>query len=413
MGFGIDAVGAWAGSKGPAPPPQQSGQADRIQPVILSAPPGLSWRALFNTRIQGFMQFTTTQKSTAAWCLIAVLVVFALRLLGPVLTPFLVAAVLAYALTPLVNTLDDLGKGRMPRVLAVVLVELVFIAMVVGLFLLIVPILSKELPLLREQVPLLADRANARLTPWLAQFGIPVALDVGSIKAAALKYLNANFEETFGQLMSSLRLGGSVALTIIGGAVLIPVALFYLLMDWDKIVSRLVELVPLPLRAGFDSFTQEADQVLGQYLRGQLLVMLVMAAFYAVGLSLFDLDLALPIGLFTGLAMFIPYVGFGIGLILAVLAGLLQFASLKAFAMVAVVYGLGQVAEGFYLTPRLVGERIGLHPLAVIFALLAFGQLFGFVGVLIALPASAVLLVGLRRARAGYLTSGLYQGRAS
>ena len=359
------------------------------------------------------MQFTHSQKSTAAWCLIAVLMILALRLLGPVLTPFLVAAVLAYALTPLVNTLDDFGKGRVPRVLAVVLVELVFIALVVGLFLLIVPILSKEVPLLREQVPLLADRINAGLTPWLAQFGIPVALDVVSIKIAALKYLNANFEETFGQLMSSLRLGGSLALTIIGSAVLIPVALFYLLMDWDKIVGRLFEFVPLPLRAGFDSFTQEADQVLGQYLRGQLLVMLVMAVFYAVGLSLFDLDLALPIGLFTGLAMFIPYVGFGIGLILAVLAGLLQFASLKALVMVAVVYGLGQVVEGFYLTPRLVGERIGLHPLAVIFALLAFGHLFGFVGVLVALPASAVLLVGLRRARTGYMTSNLYQGRAS
>ena len=359
------------------------------------------------------MQFTNTQKSTAAWCLIAVLIVLALRLLGPVLTPFLVAAVLAYALTPLVNKLDELGNGWMPRVLAVVLVELVFIALVVGLFLLIVPILSKELPLLREQVPLLADRVNARLTPWLAQFGIPVALDVGSIKTAALKYLNANFEETFSQLMSSLRLGGSVALTIIGGAILIPVALFYLLMDWDKFVRRMVELVPLPLRAGFDSFTSDADQVLGQYLRGQLLVMLVMAVFYAIGLSLFDLDLAVPIGLFTGLAMFIPYVGFGIGLILAMLAGLLQFASLKAFVMVAVVYGLGQVVEGFYLTPRLVGERIGLHPLAVIFALLAFGQLFGFVGVLVALPASAVLLVGLRRARSSYMSSRLYQGGAS
>lgn len=395
----------------------QNGQAKPIEfteefyRLPLALPAGFVQHA-HSKRIKDFMQFTHTQKSTAAWCLIAVLIVLALRLLGPVLTPFLVAAVLAYALTPLVNTLDDFGNGRMPRVLAVVLVELVFIALVVGLFLLIVPILSKELPLLREQVPLLADRANARLAPWLAQFGVPVALDIVSIKVAALKYLNANFEETFGQLMSSLRLGGSVALTIIGGAVLIPVALFYLLMDWDKVVRRMVELVPVPLRANFDSFTQEADQVLGQYLRGQLLVMLVMAAFYAVGLSLFELDLALPIGLFTGLAMFIPYVGFGIGLILAVLAGLLQFASLKAFVMVAVVYGLGQVVEGLYLTPRLVGKRIGLHPLAVIFALLAFAQLFGFVGVLVALPASAVLLVGLRRTRAGYMSSNLYRGRA-
>jgi len=165
------------------------------------------------------------------------------------------------------------------------------------------------------------------------------------------------------------------------------------------------------MRKTFDSFTNEADSVLGQYLRGQLLVMLAMAAFYAVGLTLFGLDLALPIGIFTGLAMFIPYLGFGIGLILAILAGLLQFASIKALVMVAVVYGIGQVVESLVLTPRLVGERIGLHPLAVIFALLAFGQIFGFVGVLIALPLSAVLLVALRRINQRYMTSKLYKGQ--
>ncbi|MBC7469878.1 MAG: AI-2E family transporter, partial [Ramlibacter sp.] len=145
------------------------------------------------------------------------------------------------------------------------------------------------------------------------------------------------------------------------------------------------------------------------YLRGQSLVMLIMAVFYSTGLSLFGLDLALPIGFFTGLAMFIPYIGFGVGLGLATLAGLLQFMSIKALVMVAVVYGIGQVIEGFIITPRLVGKRIGLHPLAVIFALLAFGQLFGFVGVLVALPASAVLLVAMRRLRSGYLASQLYQ----
>jgi len=191
--------------------------------------------------------------------------------------------------------------------------------------------------------------------------------------------------------------------------VLIPVALFYLLLDWKPFVARVLELVPPRIRPGVDSFTDEADQVLGQYLRGQLLVMLTMATFYTTGLALFGLDLALPIGVFTGLAMFVPYLGFGIGLVLATLAGLLQFASVKGLVMVAVVYGIGQVIEGLYITPRVVGERIGLHPLAVIFALLAFGQVFGFVGVLIALPASAVLLVAIRRIRAGYMASRLYQ----
>ena len=357
------------------------------------------------------MQFTNTQKRASAWCLIAALVVLALGLLGPVLTPFVVAAVLAYALTPLVNRLDDLGKGRLPRVVAVVLVELLFILTALSLVLLIVPIVAKEVPLMREQIPLLADRISNGLTPWLAQLGIKVSLDTGSLKVLALKYLNANYEDMFGSLLSSLKLGGSVALAIVGNAVLIPVALFYLLMDWDKFVARLLELVPPLMRSAVDNFTDEADSVLGQYLRGQLLVMLAMAAFYAIGLALFGLDLALPIGIFTGLAMFIPYLGFGIGLILAVLAGLLQFASIKAIVMVAVVYGIGQVVESLVLTPRLVGERIGLHPLAVIFALLAFGQLFGFVGVLIALPASAVLLVAIRRIKLRYMNSKLYKGQ--
>lgn len=357
------------------------------------------------------MQFTNTQKRASAWSLIAALIVLALWLLGPVLTPFVVAAVLAYALTPMVNKLDDMGKGRLPRVVAVIVVELLFIIATLGLLLLIVPIVAKEIPLMREQIPLLADRITTGLTPWLAQFGIKVSLDIGSLKTLALKYLNANYEDVFGSLLSSIRVGGSVALAIVGNALLIPVALFYMLMDWDKFVARLLELVPPPMRSAFDSFTNEADSVLGQYLRGQMLVMLVMAAFYAIGLALFGLDLALPIGIFTGLAMFIPYLGFGIGLILALLAGVLQFASIKAIVMVAVVYGIGQVVESFYLTPRMVGERIGLHPLAVIFSLLAFGQVFGFVGVLIALPLSAVLLVAIRRIMQRYLTSKLYKGQ--
>jgi predicted PurR-regulated permease PerM len=354
------------------------------------------------------MQFTPTQKRVGAWTLIAVLALLALRALGPVLTPFVVAAVLAYALTPLVDRLDALFNGRVPRLLAVIVVEVLFILTAISLLLLVVPVVAKEVPLLREQVPVLLERLHASLSPWLAQFGIHVALDVDSLKEQLLKYLNANWEDAFPSLWSSFKLGGSVALAVIGSAVLIPVALFYLLLDWERFVQSMKVLVPPRARPAFDSFTGEADQVLGQYLRGQLLVMATMAAFYAIGLALFGLDLALPIGVFTGLAMFVPYVGFGIGLVLALLAGLLQFASIKAVVMVAVVYGSGQLIEGLYLTPRLVGERIGLHPLAVIFVLLAFGQLFGFVGVLVALPASAVLLVAIRRARAGYLASNLY-----
>ncbi len=356
------------------------------------------------------MQFTSTQKRTFTWSLIATLAVLALWLLGAVLTPFVVAAVLAYALTPMVNKLDSLGNGKLPRVLAVLIVQSVFGLLLLSILLLIVPIFAKELPLLREQLPLLAARLNDALSPWLAQFGIKVSLDVASIKTFVVKYLNANVEDAFGSVMSSLQLGGSVALAIIGNVVLIPVALFFLLKDWDRFVAMVMVLVPPKMRPQVDSFTAEADMVLGQYLRGQLLVMGMLAIYFSLALALFGFDLAVPIGVFTGLAFFVPYLGFGLGMVLAVLAGALQFGGWYGILVVAGVYGFGQLFESFYLTPRLVGERIGLHPLAVIFALLAFGQLLGFLGVLIALPSSAVLLVAIRRARASYLSSKLYQG---
>jgi predicted PurR-regulated permease PerM len=356
------------------------------------------------------MDFTPTQKRAAAWLAIAVLAVLALRALGPVLAPFLIASVLAYALTPLVDRLDEVSRGRMPRVLAVVIVELLFLLAVLCILFLIVPVLVKEVPLMREQLPMLFDRLHTQLSPWLAQFGVRISLDFSSLREQLVQYLQSNWSDSFGSVWSSIKIGGSVAVALVGSAVLVPVALFYLLLDWKQLVLKVLELVPPRLRPSVDSFTREADAVLGQYLRGQLLVMVTMAVFYSIGLALFGLDLALPIGVFTGLAMFVPYVGFGLGMVLAVFAGLLEFAPAKAFAMVGMVYGLGQLFEGFYLTPRLVGERIGLHPLAVIFALLAFGQLLGFVGVLIALPASAVLLVAIRRVRGGYFASRLYLG---
>ena len=360
------------------------------------------------------MQFTPTQKRLTAWVLIAAAFGLVFWQLKAVLAPFVVAAVMAYALNPVVNWIDHVGKGRVPRLLAVVLVEVLFAVTVLGVLLLVVPILAKELPLMRDQLPGLLDAANESLKPWLAQFGIQVKFDAASLRAFVLKYMNANFEDVFSSLLVSLQLGGSVAFALIGNAILIPVALFYLLLEWDDLMLALRELVPPRLRAGSDSFMQEADEVLGQYLRGQLLVMGLLAVYYTVALALFGLDLALPIGVFTGLAVFVPYLGFGVGLVLATLAGLLEFSAQSGLGytvvMVAVVYGLGQLLESFILTPRLVGERIGLHPLAVIFALLAFGQLLGFVGVLIALPVSAVLLVAIRRIRQGYLASGLYRG---
>ncbi len=343
-----------------------------------------------------------------AWLAIAVGLVLALWLLAPVLMPFVVGAVLAYALHPAV---DALATRRVPRVVAVVLVEAVAILLILSVLLLLVPILSKQIPLLRDQIPVLASKIHAAIGPWLGRLGIETSLDVGSIREFVLKHLGSNAEDIAGTVLSSARIGGSVVLSILGNAILIPVALFFLLLDWPTFVRRTMEMVPPRMRGAFESFLSECDELLGQYMRGQLLVMLILAVYYSGALALFGFSLALPVGVFTGLLICIPFLGFGIGLLLAMLAGALQFpGSWYGIATIGGIYGVGQLIESYLLTPRLVGERIGLSPIAVIFALLAFGQLFGFIGILVALPASAVVAVALRRGRKAYLSSALFHG---
>ncbi|MEP6874429.1 MAG: AI-2E family transporter [Burkholderiales bacterium] len=353
------------------------------------------------------MTLTPAQRQTTTWVALSLLGALIVWLLAPVLTPFIIAAVLAYVLHPLV---ERMARRRVPRVVAVTVVEVAAIVIALAVVLLIVPILSKQLPLLREQIPLFADRMNGALTPILSRFGFDVALDTASIKAFVLKYLNANLEDWTTTALSSARIGGSILLAIVGNVFLVPLVLFYLLMDWNNLRQRLGSMIPPRFRESTHGFIDECDTMLGQYLRGQLSVMVALAVYYSVGLALFGFDLAVPVGVFTGLAVFIPYVGFGLGLVLALISGVLQFSGWHGIVGVAVVFGLGQMLESFVLTPRLVGERIGMSPLTVIFALLAFGHLFGFVGVLIALPVSAVLVVAVRRVRELYLASDLFKG---
>lgn len=351
------------------------------------------------------MNLSKHQRTALAWAGVAMVGALLLWLLSPVLAPFIAALVLAYALAPAVQSLVN---RRVPRTLAVFFVELVFILALLALLLLVLPILSRELPALREQIPALARVANERLSPWLGQYGIHMQLDPASIKAFVLKYLDANLEDWLATVLSSARIGGSFLLAFVGNAVLLPVVLFYLLADWPTLIGKLRALVPPSARESVGGFLADCDETLGQYLRGQLLVMGVLAIFYSAGLALAGFELALPIGVFTGLAVFIPYVGFGLGLLLALLAGLLQFTSLYGVLAVALVFSVGQLLESFVLTPRFVGERIGMSPLMVIFALLAFGHLLGFVGVLIALPLSAVAVVAARRLHQAYLASSLF-----
>jgi predicted PurR-regulated permease PerM len=351
------------------------------------------------------MTLTPNQIRSLSWAAIAVVTWAVLTVLAPVLMPFLLAAVLAYALHPLV---EKLNERRVPRWLGAGLAISALMLVLLAVVLLIVPVITKQIPLLKEQVPALLDRLNDVLVPLAGRFGVDLQIDTSQVRVWMRQLISGHESELIDGLLASLRIGGSALAAVFGNLVLTPIVAYYLLLDWAKLVERVKGLIPPRWRSSVQSFLDETDEVLGQYLHGQLLVMGVLAVFYTVALALVGLKLALPIGVFTGLAVFIPYLGFGLGLIMGLLAAVLQFQALLGVALVAAVYIVGQVVESMYVTPRLLGERIGLHPIAVIFALMAFGHLFGFVGVLIALPASAVLLVAIRRAKTGYLSSELY-----
>lgn len=354
--------------------------------------------------------FTPEQKQTWLWLAVALAIGALLILLGPVLTPFIAAAILAYALNPAADWLASrrIGRFTTPRSLAVIVVMLLLLAAILTLFVIVVPVLQQEIPLLQEQVPHFLSRLNQTLGPWLRKFGIEVRLDIVGIETMLSQQIAASGDALWRAVLSSVKVGGIAVLGWIGMFVLIPVVLFYLLLDWHALLMRIQNTVPRRWVERTIKLGHEVNHLLAQYLRGQLSVMLALAVYYSAALALAGFDVALPVGILTGVLVFIPYLGFGLGLALALIAAALQFDGLYGLMAVAGIYGVGQILEGFFLTPRLVGERIGLHPLVVIFALLAFGQLFGFAGVLLALPASAVVSVAVRHVRAHYLDSSFY-----
>ncbi|MCG2586462.1 AI-2E family transporter [Massilia sp. TS11] len=350
------------------------------------------------------------QKESAFWLALGLAFLALLLALGPVLTPFIAAAILAYALNGAVDYLDHLhvrGIG-VPRTLAVSVVISGFLAAILALVLIVVPVLNAEIPLLQAQIPQFLQRLNDFLAPRLGALGIHVQLDGSGLRELMTQHLAGGSEEIWGAVLRSVKTGGSAVMGWIGTLILVPVLLFYLLLDWHHLLNKIAGAVPRRWLKPATAMGREVNSLLAQYLRGQLLVMLVLAVYYSAGLMLAGFDVALPVGILTGLLVFIPYLGYGIGLALALIAAVLQFSSWHGLVAVAIIYGGGQVLESFYLTPRLVGERIGMNPLAVIFALMAFGQLFGFAGVLLALPASAVLLVAGRHLRRHYLASSFY-----
>lgn len=331
---------------------------------------------------------------------------FLVYLLAPVLTPFMAAALLSYLGDPLVDRMEDRG---LPRTAAVSIVFVLLLIVVFVILLLVVPAIGNQLEVLAKKLPVYLDWLQVNLGPWLQQnLGMePSVLDWSTLKSGLQEHW-AQFGGIAKNVIAWVSQSGLALVAFAANLVLIPVVTFYLLRDWDVLVKKVHDLLPRKWESTAVKLTKESDEVLGAFLRGQLLVMLALACVYSVGLMWVGLELALIIGLIAGLVSFVPYLGFIIGILLAGIAAFMQFQELSYLLWVAAVFGVGQALEGMLLTPLLVGDKIGLHPVAVIFAVMAGGQLFGFVGVLLALPVAAVIMVILRHAQEIYRQSGLY-----
>ncbi|MGB0665119.1 MAG: AI-2E family transporter [Pontibacterium sp.] len=342
------------------------------------------------------------------WFLLTVTLVLGgvLYLLAPILTPFLVGALLAYLFDPVADRLEAAGFSRTWSVVVVFACSTVLLVLSLVVLL---PNISRQIQVLVSQVPALINLVETGLIPWLqTHLGVDLTvIDIDAVKQLLLKDWQKT-SDIVATLVASLTQSSLAVAGWVANAVLIPVVMFYLLRDWDIMMDKIKHLLPRNIEPVVSLWASECDEVLGAFMKGQLLVMFALGLIYAVGLSLVGLDLALLIGMLAGLASIVPYMGFLVGIMAALVAGLLQFSDPLMLGWIVLVFTIGQVLEGMLLTPLLVGDRIGLHPVAVIFAVLAGGQLFGFVGVLIALPVAAVIMVLLRHLHSGYTRSGLY-----
>lgn len=346
------------------------------------------------------------ESSKGIWLAIFVIVSVLIYLLAPILMPFLSAAMLAYIADPLVDKLEK----KVSRTLSVGIVFLVLSSIAILFLLITLPLLERQVVILAEKLPIYIDRAQNYLLPLLKdQFG----LEIGAFDFNILKQSLSDYWKTAGgiaaNVVSSISHSGLVLAGWIANFLLMLVVTFYLLRDWDSLMAKIHALIPRKNEALMVTVAKESDEVLGAFFRGQILVMLTLSVVYTVGLMLVGVDTALLIGVLSGMVSFVPYLGFIIGIVVASVAALMQFQELMPLFYIAIVFLTGQMLEGMLLTPLLVGDKIGLHPVAVIFAVLAGGQLFGFVGVLLALPVAAVIAVVLRHMLESYTQSELYE----
>jgi predicted PurR-regulated permease PerM len=339
------------------------------------------------------------------WLILLFVVGAIVYLLSPVLMPFVAAALFAYLADPVVDRLER----WMGRSFAVSLVFLVVIVILVVIVLLLVPLIERQIGNFLAQLPTWVDWFQTRATPWLeTRFGIsPDVIDTQRIFDA----LRENWKEAGGFVATLLARVSKSGMAVVGwvlNLVMIPVVAFYLLRDWDVLVARIAALIPRSAAPVVTRLARESDDVLGAFLRGQLSVMVALGGFYGVGLWMVGISVGPLIGMIAGLISFVPYLGAISGVVMGVIAALVQYQDWTHVLLVLGVFAIGQTLEGYVLVPRLVGEKIGLHPVAVIFAVLAGGELFGFLGVLLALPVASVVVVVLRYVYERYTESELY-----
>ena len=347
---------------------------------------------------------TTIQQISTLLLVVAALVL--IYLLQPILTPFIAGLILGYLGDPLVDRLEAI---KVNRTLGVLVVFVVFFSILVSALLIILPMLARELAALLRDVPTFILWLQQNTSPWLVTtFGIdPFEIKLDDLTGR----IKDHWQEAGGMLtaiLSGATRSGFAFLATLGSIGLTPVVAFYMIRDWDRLMDGLRAMIPRNLEPTFVGLTRECDEVLSAFLRGQLLVMTLLGCIYAVGLTIVGLQLAILIGLLAGLMSIVPYLGFVVGILVAFTVAFFQYQDITYLAYVALVFGLGQALESTVLTPWLVGDKIGLHPVAVIFAVLAGGQLFGFVGILLALPVAAVVMVFLRHLHGRYMLSGYY-----
>ncbi|HSN17590.1 MAG TPA: AI-2E family transporter [Gammaproteobacteria bacterium] len=332
-----------------------------------------------------------------------------LYLLGPILTPFIISALLAWLGDPIA---DKLETWRFPRALAVGVVFLGTFIIIALLVLLIAPMVGREVTELSARGPQFFTWYDKVVTPWLS---LHLHIDENRLRIDNLSAMLTGNSDTVGQFLTNtfttLSHSGRILFTVVITVLLVPVITFYWLRDWDIFKARMSSLLPRDQAPAVAAVLHDCETVLAAFFRGQLLVMVALACIYSIGLSIAGLQGGLAIGIIAGLLSFVPYLGITTGVILALMAAVLQTGGSDWLPLyVVIVFSIGQALESFVLTPRLVGGRIGLHPVLVIFAILAGGKLFGFVGVLLALPVAAACTVLIRHAHAHYLDSQLYRG---